>query len=121
MKQVASRATRARAKKTAEAARAADDTTRKRTSKASKRATAEARPDHASESPIRLPGKLEHWPIDRLRPYERNPRTHSPEQITKIAASLLEFGWTVLTLSIEEDSTRSISISSMCCLASSTV
>ncbi len=43
---------------------------------------------------IRLPGKLEHWPIDRLRPYERNPRTHSPEQVTKIAASLLEFGWT---------------------------
>lgn len=46
------------------------------------------------DSPVRLPGKLEHWPIDRLRPYERNPRTHSPEQITKIAASLLEFGWT---------------------------
>ncbi len=48
----------------------------------------------AEESSIVLPGKLEHWPIDRLRPYERNPRTHSPEQITKIAASLLEFGWT---------------------------
>lgn len=47
-----------------------------------------------SDSPVRLPGKLEHWNIDRLRPYERNPRTHSPEQITKIAASLLEFGWT---------------------------
>ena len=47
-----------------------------------------------SGSPVRLPGKLEHWNIDRLRPYERNPRTHSPEQITKIAASLLEFGWT---------------------------
>ena len=46
------------------------------------------------ESSIILPGKLEHWNIDRLRPYERNPRTHSPEQITKIAASLLEFGWT---------------------------
>ena len=46
------------------------------------------------DSPVRLPGKLEHWNIDRLRPYERNPRTHSPEQITKIAASLLEFGWT---------------------------
>jgi len=46
------------------------------------------------ESPVILPGKLEHWNIDRLRPYERNPRTHSPEQITKIAASLLEFGWT---------------------------
>jgi DNA modification methylase len=46
------------------------------------------------DSPVRLPGKLEHWNIDRLRPYERNPRTHSAEQITKIAASLLEFGWT---------------------------
>ncbi|MCK4414321.1 MAG: site-specific DNA-methyltransferase [Candidatus Eisenbacteria sp.] len=41
-----------------------------------------------------LPGKLLHWPIERLKPYERNPRTHSPEQVTKIAASLLEFGWT---------------------------
>ena len=45
-------------------------------------------------SPVRLPGKLEIWPIERLRPYDRNPRTHSPEQVTKIAASLLEFGWT---------------------------
>ncbi len=51
-------------------------------------------PTKATDSSIRLPGKLEHWPIDRLRPYERNPRTHSPEQVTKIAASLLEFGWT---------------------------
>jgi DNA modification methylase len=51
-------------------------------------------PTDAPDSPVRLPGKLEHWPIDRLKPYERNPRTHSPEQITKIAASLLEFGWT---------------------------
>ncbi len=48
----------------------------------------------APDSPVRLPGKLVHWPIERLKPYERNPRTHSPEQITKIAASLLEFGWT---------------------------
>jgi DNA modification methylase len=46
------------------------------------------------DSPVRLPGKLDHWPIDWLHPYERNPRTHSPDQITKIAASLLEFGWT---------------------------
>ena len=43
---------------------------------------------------IQLPGKLEQWPIERLRPYERNPRTHSPEQVKKIAASLREFGWT---------------------------
>ena len=56
--------------------------------------TASAGDSKASEALVRLPGKLEHWPIDRLRPYERNPRTHSPDQITKIAASLLEFGWT---------------------------
>jgi hypothetical protein len=55
---------------------------------------AEPRPERVPDSPIRLPGKLEHWCIDRLKPYERNPRTHSPEQITKIAASLIEFGWT---------------------------
>ena len=41
-----------------------------------------------------LPGALLHWPIERLHPYQRNPRTHTPEQVTKIAASLLEFGWT---------------------------
>jgi len=56
--------------------------------------TAAAGDSAGPDSPVRLPGKLEHWNIDRLRPYERNPRTHSPEQITKIAASLLEFGWT---------------------------
>ncbi|MDO8945003.1 MAG: DNA methyltransferase [Desulfobacterales bacterium] len=56
--------------------------------------TAAAGDSAGPDSFVRLPGKLEHWPIDRLRPYERNPRTHSPEQITKIAASLLEFGWT---------------------------
>jgi DNA modification methylase len=43
---------------------------------------------------IRMPDELALWPIGRLKPYERNPRTHSDEQITKIAASLLEFGWT---------------------------
>ena len=36
---------------------------------------------------------IEMWPIDRLVPYERNPRTHSPEQVTKIAASIEQFGF----------------------------
>jgi ParB-like chromosome segregation protein Spo0J len=35
-----------------------------------------------------------HWDVARLRPYERNPRTHSEEQVAKIAASILEFGFT---------------------------
>ena len=33
-------------------------------------------------------------PIDRLRLYERNPRTHSEAQVDQIAASMVEFGWT---------------------------
>jgi DNA modification methylase len=60
-------------------------------------------PQRTPETPIKLPGKLEHWNIDRLHPYERNPRTHTPEQITKIAASLLEFGWTNPILVDAED------------------
>ena len=34
------------------------------------------------------------WPLDRLRPYEKNARTHSAEQIAQIAASIQEFGFT---------------------------
>lgn len=38
--------------------------------------------------------KIETWPIARLVPYERNARTHSPEQVAQIAASIQEFGFT---------------------------
>ena len=38
--------------------------------------------------------RIEVWPVGRLKPYERNARTHSPEQVTQIAASLAEFGFT---------------------------
>jgi DNA modification methylase len=44
--------------------------------------------------PPRLPDTVEHWPLDRVRPYARNPRTHSDEQVAQIAASIVEFGWT---------------------------
>jgi len=37
---------------------------------------------------------LEVWPLSRLIPDARNPRTHSPEQVAQIAASIQEFGWT---------------------------
>jgi ParB-like chromosome segregation protein Spo0J len=33
------------------------------------------------------------WPIDRVRPYDGNPRTISPAAIDKVAASLQAFGW----------------------------
>ncbi len=38
--------------------------------------------------------KIEHWPIERLLPYIRNPRTHSEAQVAQIAASIAEFGFT---------------------------
>ena len=37
--------------------------------------------------------RIEIWPIEKLIPYARNPRTHSPEQVTQIAASIAEFGF----------------------------
>lgn len=33
-------------------------------------------------------------PVADLRPYDRNPRTHSPEQIAKVVRSIQEYGWT---------------------------
>lgn len=48
----------------------------------------------SSAEPVVLPKRFEHWDIDRLRPYDKNPRTHSPEQITKLVASLREYGFT---------------------------
>ena len=35
-----------------------------------------------------LAEKIEPWPIERLLPYARNARTHSPEQVAQIAASI---------------------------------
>src|SRR5260370_38667720 len=36
---------------------------------------------------------IELWPIEKLVPYPRNPRTHSEAQIAQIAASIEEFGF----------------------------
>lgn len=38
--------------------------------------------------------RIEIWPVDRLQPYQRNARTHSDEQVSQIAASIAEFGFT---------------------------
>ena len=43
---------------------------------------------------ITMAKRIELWPVDRLRPYERNARTHSVEQVAQIAASIVEFGFT---------------------------
>lgn len=40
-----------------------------------------------------MANRIEMWPIDKLVPYERNARTHSPEQVSQLAASIAEFGF----------------------------
>ena len=42
-----------------------------------------------------LSGRIDHWPLARLRPYARNAKTHDADQVARIAASMAEFGWTV--------------------------
>lgn len=43
---------------------------------------------------MQIPEKVERWPIERVREYERNSRTHSASQVDRIAASMMEFGFT---------------------------
>ena len=38
--------------------------------------------------------RVEYRSVGELKPYQRNARTHSPEQIDKIVRSIREFGWT---------------------------
>ena len=38
--------------------------------------------------------KVARWPLTRLKPYARNARTHSAEQVKQIAASMQQWGWT---------------------------
>src|SRR6516165_6364542 len=40
-----------------------------------------------------LARRIEIWPVARLVPYAKNARTHSPEQVAQIAASIVEFGF----------------------------
>lgn len=37
--------------------------------------------------------KVEHWPLSRLKKYDRNARVHSDEQVAQLAASIKEFGF----------------------------
>jgi ParB-like chromosome segregation protein Spo0J len=44
---------------------------------------------------------VERWPLARLLPYARNARTHSPDQVKQLAASMREWGWTIPVLADE--------------------
>jgi hypothetical protein len=37
--------------------------------------------------------RIEHWLLEKLIPWARNPRTHSDAQVAQIAASIAEFGF----------------------------
>lgn len=37
--------------------------------------------------------RIELWPLDRLKPYAKNARTHSDAQVAKIASSIVEYGF----------------------------
>jgi DNA modification methylase len=58
-------------------------------------------PAHQALWPV---NQIERWPIDRLVPYARNARTHTPAQVDQIAASIREWGWTVPIL-VDENGT----------------
>jgi hypothetical protein len=44
---------------------------------------------------------VQRWPLAKLVPYARNARTHTPEQVKQLAASMREWGWTIPVLADE--------------------
>lgn len=53
----------------------------------------------------RMAERIEFWPTSKLQPYEKNPRIHSDEQISQIAASFIRFG---MVMPILVDSTAGV-------------
>jgi hypothetical protein len=49
--------------------------------------------ESAADLPPMMAARIEVWPIDKLTPYARNSKLHPPEQVQKIAASILRFGF----------------------------
>lgn len=44
--------------------------------------------------PLKMANRIEMWPITKLRPYERNARTHDDEQVAQLVKSIERFGFT---------------------------
>ena len=63
-------------------------------------ATSDAPESAAADKPAAAwpADQVERRAISTLRPFPRNARTHSPEQIAQIASSISEFGWTIAVL-----------------------
>src|SRR6185437_5524781 len=56
----------------------------------------------APNRPLWPADRVERRPVASLVPYARNARTHSPEQVAQVAASVREWGWTVPVLVDEQ-------------------
>lgn len=54
-------------------------------------------------SGITLANRIELWPLERLRPYAKNARTHSEAQVDKICASIMAYGFNNPILVDEDD------------------
>jgi len=59
-----------------------------------------------AEGLVALAERIELWPIDQLRPYERNPRTHSDDQVDRsksfcVAQPTRRLGWTGRDLAVK--------------------
>ena len=61
-----------------------------------------ASPAAAMASPSWPADAVERRPVASLIPYARNARTHSPDQVAQVAASIREWGWTVPVLVDEQ-------------------
>jgi len=48
---------------------------------------------HTRKEAMNTELQIEWWPIDKVRPYEHNPRKIPQRAIEKVAASIMEFGW----------------------------
>lgn len=51
----------------------------------------------------RQANRIETWPIERLKRYANNSRTHSPEQIAELMRSIAQFGFNAPILVSEDD------------------
>jgi ParB-like chromosome segregation protein Spo0J len=54
--------------------------------------------DKMTDVPKWASDKVELWPIEKLKPYEHNARTHDAGQVAKLADSIREYGWTIPVL-----------------------
>jgi hypothetical protein len=61
-------------------------------------AVSAAQPQTPGEHILEPEWKVERRSVAALIPYARNARTHSPEQVDQIAASIREWGWTIPVL-----------------------